>query len=57
MSPHPVKKVNKVERLCFYPVMEKTQIKKFIPEKAKLLQSCLEVCLLDALDCHCETST
>lgn len=37
--------------------MEKTQIKKFIPEKAKLLQLCLEVCLLDALDCHCETST
>lgn len=56
MSPHPVKK-NSIKRFWFYPVMEKTQIKKFIPEKAKLLQLCLEVCLLDALDCHCETST
>lgn len=52
-----LKKLNKIKRFCFYPVLEKTQINKFIPEKAKLPQSCLEVCLLDALDCHCETST
>lgn len=46
-----------MKRLCFYPVMKKIQIKNFVPEKAKLLQLCLEGCLLDALDCHCETST
>lgn len=51
-----VKKGNKI-RLCLYPIMEKTWINKFIPEKAKLPQLCLEVCLLDALDCHCEIST
>lgn len=44
-------------RLCFYPIMKQKQINVFIPERAELPRLCLEVYLLDALDCHCGTST